>query len=183
MLEHKQTGMRGNNDLHVFREPQTRTPFPPTANDELLHLLEQPLALGRRQAAREWHLRLEKRAPKAWYRRVDRWPRAGTKEEPQQSGPADSEGSGEHAARHQGDQDLDQHSLSHSRNQLELPNEMRISCRRRLGSEPRGLTPQPATSPAPRPRRRPLGAGSKGACREPPHPAHLHGSEFRTGWS
>jgi hypothetical protein len=40
VLQYKQTGMCRNDDLHLLRELQTATSFPPAPLDELLHFLE-----------------------------------------------------------------------------------------------------------------------------------------------
>ena len=103
--------MCGDDDLHLLRQSETTAAFPATALNEVLHLQEQPLALGRSQPVRQWHPGGEERAPEGRHGRVDGWPRTRSQEQPKERSAADGERTRKHPARDEHDQKSDQHAM------------------------------------------------------------------------
>jgi hypothetical protein len=110
MLEHQQAGVSCDDDLHLLRQGETRTPFPAATANQVLHLLQQPVTLPGSQPAREGNSRPEDVLPRSGNGWMERGPRPSAEEGTQQRRPSDGERAGEHPARDQSDEEPDEHA-------------------------------------------------------------------------
>jgi hypothetical protein len=78
--------------------------------NELLSLVQQQLALRRRQPSAQRHQFMDDGPPPEGRRCVQASARASPDQEAVERGPPDGERAGEHPARDQGDEELDQHA-------------------------------------------------------------------------